>query len=57
MFQDPSRRKEGMNLEGVKERKVKKSLKRPIVLLLDSLLCKRVLTLYRRPWVPHVAAC
>lgn len=50
MFQDPSRRKEGMNLKQM-ERKLKICPKQVILVLFGSLLRQCVFTLYKKLWV------
>lgn len=56
MFQDPSRRKEGMNLKGAKERQVRSVPNMLFLLLFGSGLHRHVFTLCRRLWVLHVSA-
>lgn len=53
MFQDPSRRKEGMNLKENKERRVKKWTKQVVLLLFGSLLCK----CYASVCLPFIEGC
>lgn len=55
MFQDPSRRKDGMNLKEAKERQVR-GVPNMIFYCCSVHYYIRVFTLYRRQWVPHVSA-